>query len=143
MKKLYNQNNHINLNCTGFTLAELIVALILLTILTSMVEYGPAPPRTTPQKENIKEIKKSLDQYYADRGRYPKNLIDLTKTTHPYFSEIPIDPVTGYADWEVREKNDRKTWYRTSNDNYPNAPNKWDPQPESSIFDIRPRQLNN
>jgi len=129
-----------NINCSGFTIAELLVALFILAIISSMVEYGPAPPRTTPQEENIKMIKKSIDQYYADRGRYPKNLIDLTQTAHPYFSEIPIDPLTGTADWEVSEYKNKKIWYRTTDDNYPNAPAKWTPGPESYVFDIRPRQ---
>lgn len=134
--------NVYNSKCSGFTLVELLVALIIFIIITSMVEYGPAPPRDlTPQKTNLKIIKVSIDQYYADRGRYPKYLIDLTHNKHPYLKEIPIDPLTGMADWEVAElSGPQKTWYRTSEENYPNAPVKWNPSPESSIFDIRPKQ---
>lgn len=132
-----------SLKIKGFTLIELMVALVILTIL-----MGFAIPevinqirlsKIETQKNNLKEIKKSLDQYYADRGRYPQKLTDLTQTTHPYFSEVPIDPVTGSADWEVREKDNKTKWYKTSKINYPNAPAAWSPSLESGIFDVRAR----
>ncbi len=131
----------------GFTLIELMVALVILTIL-----MGFAIPEVInqinvskfeTQKNNVKEIKKSIDQYYADRGRYPRNLKDLTDATHPYFESIPIDPVSGTADWEVREKLNKSKWYRTAKINYPGAPPVWNPAIESSIFDVRPRPVQN
>jgi len=124
-----------------------MVALVILSIL-----MGFAIPEVInqinlskfeTQKSNLKEIKKAIDQYYGDRGRYPKRLKDLTETTHPYFSEIPIDPVTGAADWEVSEKGNRNAWYRTSTINYPGAPAIWSPTSESSVYNIRPRPLKN
>lgn len=127
----------------AFTLIELMVAIVILTILMGfaipeVINQINASKYET-QKANLKEIKKAIDQYYADRGRYPKRLKDLTETTHPYFSEIPIDPVTGAADWEVAEKENKNKWYRTTPINYPGAPPLWDPQPESSIYYVRPR----
>lgn len=129
-------------NLNAFTIVELLVAATILYIIlcfivpeVKTVPYNP----TTPQKANLKNIKKAIDQYYADNGHYPKNLIELTQTNHPYFSEVPIDPMTGYADWEVAEKDKKTTWYRTSDKTYPNAPPQWLPTPESSIYHVRPR----
>ncbi len=131
----------------GFTLIELMVALVILTIL-----MGFAIPEVVnqinlskfeTQKTNLKEIRKAIDQYYGDRGRYPKTLKDLTTTTHPYFSEIPVDPVSGAADWEVAEKSNKSKWYRTTSINYPGAPPQWAPEAESSVYHVRPRPVNN
>ena len=131
----------------GFTLIELMVALVILTIL-----MGFAIPEVVnqinlakfeTQKSNVKEIKKAIDDYFKDRGRYPKRLKDLTDTTHPYFSEIPVDPVSGAADWEVAEKHNKNLWYRTSTTNYPGAPALWNPEPESSVYYVRPRPVSN
>ena len=87
----------------------------------------------------MKKIKTAIDQYYATNGRYPKNLIDLTQTRNPYFSEVPNDPLTGAADWEVAEKDNKNIWYRTSDKIYLNAPPKWNPGSESSVYHVRPR----
>lgn len=131
----------------GFTLIELMVALVILTILMGfaipeVINQINASKYET-QKSNLKEIKKAIDQYYADRGRYPKNLADLTQTTHPYFAEIPIDPVSGAADWEISEKASKSVWYRTSTITYPGAPAKWNPAAESMIYNVRPRPIQN
>jgi|GEM_PF-2508455 len=131
----------------GFTLIELMVALVILSILMGFaipeVKNQIIFSKLVTQKSNLTEIKRAIDKYYGDRGRYPKRLKDLTETTHPYFSEIPRDPFTGSADWEVNEKNNRNVWYATSSINYPDAPALWNPGPESSIFEVRPRPLKN
>ena len=135
-----------SINFHAFTIVELLVAItifyIILCFIVPEIKNGPCY-HTTPQKENLKNIKKAIDQYYADNGRYPKYLIDLTKTKPPYFFEVPVDPLTGTADWEVAEKDKKTTWYRTSDITYPNAPPQWLPTRESSIYHVRPRNINN
>jgi type II secretory pathway pseudopilin PulG len=132
-----------NITFYGFTIVELLVAMVLLIIILSFlipeVTYGPAPPRVDPQKEAIRKINEAIDQYYVENGRYPKNLIDLIQTGHPYFSEVPNDPLTGAADWEVAEKDNKNIWYRTSDKTYLNAPPQWNPGIESYVYHIKPR----
>ncbi len=69
----------------GFTLIELMVALVILSILMGFaipeVINQINSSKYETQKSNLKEIKKAIDQYYADRGRYPKDLKNLTETT--------------------------------------------------------------
>ena len=131
----------------AFTLLELIVAIVILILITSFSssEFLPGPPpKHGIQKDNQKEIKKAIDNFYSEKGRYPKNLNELTDTTHPYFSEIPTDPFTGIADWELREKEPQDKWYANpiSESGYPGSPpTKWTPNKLSGIFDIRPRPV--
>lgn len=136
------ETKYTKINIGGFTMFEFIIMLVILIIIILFI------PKTTmfqnnsvsSQQANLIEIQKAIDHYYVNRGRYPKNLTDLLQTTHPYFIDIPIDPFTGRADWEVAEKTDITKWYRTSNEAYPNAPIKWSPTSYSSIFIIRPRR---
>jgi len=133
----------------AFTLTEFIVAIVILIIMISFstAEYmhpGPPPIKGNVQKDHLKYIKKAIDQFYSEKGRYPKNLNELTDTTHPYFSEIPTDPFTGIADWELREKEPQDKWYANpiSESGYPGSPpTKWTPNTLSGIFDIRPRPV--
>ncbi len=141
------QENKGKNHCEGFTLIELMVALVILTILMGfaipevIIQIELAKKRT--QEANLKEIRQAIDKYYGDRGRYPKTLKDLTTTTHPYFSEIPVDPFSHAADWEVAEKPNKSQWYRTTSINYPGAPPQWNPQAESSVYHVRPRPVTN
>ena len=134
-------------NNKGFTLIEIMIVIVILGILTSFVagEFSHIIPDATRkvQVSNVKEIQGAIDKYYADRGRYPKTLIDLTDTTHPYFRSIPVDPVTGAADWEIMDKKSKK-WFRTIAFSYKNAPPLWDSvSNECELYDIRPRPMEN
>ena len=141
------QENKVKNYCEGFTLIELMIALVILTILTSfaipeVIDHIKLVKVRT-QEANLKEIRQAIDKYYGDRGRYPKTLKDLTTTTHPYFSEIPSDPFSQTADWEVAEKSNKSRWYRTASINYSGAPSQWNPEAESSVYHVRPRPVSN
>ena len=116
-----------------YVIASLIISGYLIS--EGIMEQGTSDLRMG----TLKDIKKAIDQYFEENGRYPKNLIDLTQTRNPYFSEVPNDPLTGAADWEVAEKNIKNKWYRTSYKIYPNAPPQWNPGIESSIYNVRSR----
>ena len=131
----------------GFTLIEIMVVVVILGILTSFAagEFSHVIPDATRkvQQSNLKEIQSAIDKYYGDRGRYPKTLTDLTDSTHSYFRVIPIDPVTGTADWEVMDKKSKK-WFRTAAFSYKNAPALWDASLTGcELYDIRPRPMEN
>lgn len=95
-------------NHRAFTLVELMVALVILSILMGFaipeVIHQIEQTKKETQRQNIKSINKAIQDFFADHGRYPMSLDELKNATHPYFEEIPLDPVTGRADWKVTNR---------------------------------------
>ena len=95
-------------NKRGFTLIELMVALVILSILMGFAIPEVIDQINQSKKETqiqyVKHKIKALQDFFADHGRYPHSLKELTQTTHPYFEEVPIDPVSGRANWKVTNK---------------------------------------
>jgi general secretion pathway protein G len=88
----------------GFTLIELLVVISMISILAAMgvVQYRNSVQRTkeTTLKKDLFEIRDVIDQYYADKGKYPSSLDALV--SDGYLRKIPIDPITNSADtWET------------------------------------------
>lgn len=88
----------------GFTLLELIVVVAMIGILASMVmpSLRPAPRKAKEAvlRTNLLAIRKSLDQFYADKGHYPSSLEDLVD--EKYLRRVPLDPFTKSRDtWEL------------------------------------------
>ena len=88
----------------GFTLIELIVVMAIVALLVSI-----AAPRYFRSVERAKEntlraslnvMRDALDQFAADKGRYPNTLRELVDAR--YLRSIPTDPWTGSAtSWVV------------------------------------------
>ena len=80
----------------GFTLIELLVTMAIIALLLSLAvpRYfsGLDRAKETVLRENLHEIRESIDKFYADRGRYPATLDDLV--TQKYLRKLPPDPVT-------------------------------------------------
>jgi general secretion pathway protein G len=88
----------------GFTLIELLVVIALISILASMavVQYRNSIQTTQEAalKTNLFRIRESIDQYYADKNRYPATLDTLV--SEGYLRRIPEDPITRSADtWQT------------------------------------------
>jgi general secretion pathway protein G len=88
----------------GFTLIELLVVISMISILAAMgmVQYRNSVRRTEEAtlKKNLFEMRDVIDQYYADKGKYPASLDALV--SDGYLRRIPIDPITRSADtWET------------------------------------------
>jgi general secretion pathway protein G len=49
-------------------------------------------------KHNLAVLRERLDQFKADRNKYPASLSELVQAG--YLKEIPTDPMTGAAEWE-------------------------------------------
>ncbi len=97
---------------TGFTLIELLFVLLIVALLASLVapvvtnSIGRAKESTL--KEDLKVMRKAIDDYYADTGKYPAELNDLV--TKRYLRKIPVDPVTESRDtWKLVQAEDSKT----------------------------------
>lgn len=119
-----------NMRMRGFTLVEMIAAITILMILT-----GLAVPlaRVTIKRERERELRHDLwemrdaiDRYKdaADRGGfqikvesygYPPDLqtlvdgVDVNGKKLRFLRHIPIDPMTGNAEWGMRSMQDDPT----------------------------------
>lgn len=85
----------------GFTLVELIAVVSILGILVGIAlpNYRAAilQSKEAVLKENLFRFRDVIDQYQADKGKYPATLDTLV--TDGYLRTIPKDSITGARDW--------------------------------------------
>ncbi len=85
----------------GFSLLELLIAMFIIIILLSVAlptyQRSVQQARETVLKENLFQMRRSIDQYAADKGRLPQSLQDLVDAK--YLREVPVDPITEKAEW--------------------------------------------
>ena len=126
----------------GFTLIELMVSIAILIILTGLaVPMARSAIKREKERElryDLRQIRDALDRYKdaTDRNAfpkpdptgYPKSLDVLVKgvemnggKTVRFLREIPVDPLTGKAEWGLHSMEDD-----------PDS-DSWD---ESAVFDI-------
>jgi general secretion pathway protein G len=88
----------------GFTLIELLVVLSIILILSSLAltQYRNSVQlaREAALRSDLYLMRDAIDQYYADKGKYPESL-DTLVSDH-YLRVIPPDPITRAADtWQT------------------------------------------
>src|SRR6185436_20376983 len=109
---------------SGFTLIELLVVIALISILAAMgvVQYRNSIQSTKESvlKTDLFRIRDAIDQYYADKNKYPASLDALV--SDGYLRKIPEDPITKSAD----------TWQTT-----PAEPDPSNPSAEPGIYDVK------
>jgi general secretion pathway protein G len=85
----------------GFTLIELLVVVTIIGILAGVaivnVRFAQRKAREGALKDNLHSMRKAIDNFYADKQRYPQNLEELVPN---YIRRIPPDPITEKVDWE-------------------------------------------
>lgn len=86
----------------GFSLIELIVVVTIIGILAgiALINVGTAQrkARESALRDNLFTMRKAIDNFYADKQRYPADLNELVPN---YIRKIPPDPITMQQDWEV------------------------------------------
>jgi general secretion pathway protein G len=85
-------------------MVELLVVISILIILASMglaqYQNSVIRAREATLKEDLFRMRDAIDQYYADRNKYPSSLDDLV--TEGYLRAIPVDPFTNSKDtWQA------------------------------------------
>jgi general secretion pathway protein G len=93
----------------GFTLIELIVVLAIIGTLLSIAVpkyFGSLDKsRATILRQDLSVMRQAIDQYSADKGRFPEKLDTLV--TDKYLRSIPVDPYTNKADtWTTVDSDD-------------------------------------
>ena len=86
----------------GFSLLELMIAMLIMIILLSVAiptyQRSVQHAREVVLQENLWQMRKSIDQYYADKGKLPGSIDDLVKDK--YLREKPMDPILEKTDWD-------------------------------------------
>jgi general secretion pathway protein G len=105
----------------GFTLIELIVVMAIVALLASIAApryfASLAKSKETALQQSLVTMRDAIDQYAADKGRYPDSLQDLAAAR--YLREVPEDPLTG----------SRETWVE--------LPPPADMQAAGRVWDVR------
>jgi general secretion pathway protein G len=89
-------------NEEAFTFIEMVIVIVMLGILLGIaVPIYQAQIRASKEsvlKHNLAVIRERLDQFKADRNKYPASLTELVD--NGYLREIPEDPMTSSNEWE-------------------------------------------
>ncbi len=108
----------------GFTLIELLVVMSLIVVLSSVALVGYqnsiVRAREATLMDDLYKLREAIDQYYADKQKWPATLEDLV--TDGYVRKIPEDPMTNSAD----------TWQTVAAEADPANPTA-----EAGIFDVK------
>jgi general secretion pathway protein G len=86
----------------GFTLIELLVVVTIVGLLAGIaviqVRYAKRKAQEAALMHNLHSIRSAIDNFYADKQRYPNDLNELVPN---YLRKIPADPITLAEDWDI------------------------------------------
>jgi len=115
--------------CRGFTVAELVMVTAIVAILAAVAlptaRFTMKRERESELRLDLRLMRNAIDDYkhLSDQGMiqveigtegYPKSLEDLVKgvsivgqlTKRKFLRRVPIDPMTGKAEWGLRSYQD-------------------------------------
>jgi general secretion pathway protein G len=109
---------------SGWTIIELLIVIAMISILAGLavVQYRNSVTMTKEGvlKTDLFRMRDAIDQYYADKAKYPASLDSLV--AEGYMRSIPEDPFTGSS----------ATWQTI-----PAEPDPSNPAAEPGIFDVK------
>jgi general secretion pathway protein G len=91
---------------SGFTLLEMMIVMIIIGVLLSIAlpiyNRSLVRARESVLRNDLFELNKLISQYTLDKQKAPQSLDDLKSAG--YIKEIPKDPMTGEANWELEQE---------------------------------------
>jgi general secretion pathway protein G len=91
---------------SGWTMIELLIVISIILILSALAltsyRNSVTIAKEAALRSNLFVMREAIDQYYADKGKYPDSL--QTLVSENYLRAIPKDPITDSADtWQTEE----------------------------------------
>jgi len=88
----------------GFTLIELLIVIAIIGIIAGIavaqMQTAPRKAKEAVLKEDLYALRDTIDQYFADKGKYPESLDTLVQ--EGYLRKVPVDPITTSSEsWQV------------------------------------------
>ena len=77
----------------------MFIMIILLSVAIPTYQRSVQHAKETVLKENLWQMRKAIDQYASDKGKYPPSLESLVEGK--YLREMPIDPILEKAEWNA------------------------------------------
>jgi general secretion pathway protein G len=96
------------------------IIVILAGIGTALYSNSITRSKEAVLKEDLFRMRDAIDQYYADKNKYPPSLDALV--SEKYIRALPVDPFTNASD----------TWQTTMAE-----PDPANPSAESGVFDVK------
>ena len=85
----------------GFTLIELMIVITIILILIGMAaqryDKSVQRAREATLHQDLWVMRQAIDNYTLDKQAAPQSLEDLAQAA--YLRKVPVDPMTGAADW--------------------------------------------
>ena len=108
----------------GFTLIEILIVITLIFILAGMAlvqhQKSVTSAREAVLKQDLFRLRDALDQFYADKNKYPASLDELV--SEKYVRAIPADPFTGSTE----------TWQTVMSE-----PDPLNPSAQPGVYDVK------
>jgi general secretion pathway protein G len=108
----------------GWTMIELLIVISIVMILVAMslttYRNSVTIAKEAALRGNLFNMREAIDQYYADKGKYPDSL--QTLVSESYIRAVPKDPITNSAD----------TWQTTEAEQQPGSNSA-----EAGIYDVK------
>lgn len=87
----------------GFSIIELAIVITVLLIIIAVIVPGyrnvVRKAKEDVLADDLRSMRKMIDQFTKDKEHAPHDLQDIVDAH--YLHEIPEDPTTGEADWDV------------------------------------------
>ncbi len=87
----------------GFTMIELMIVMAVISILVAiavpMYQKSVIRAKESVLRQNLFSLRTVIDEYTYDKAKAPQSLQDLVSAG--YLRQIPVDPMTGQADWAI------------------------------------------